>query len=74
MQGKTSKGPEPFDIIMVWSHLAPGILHNFKALNESPFNDKFMTGNYGKKKKTLDLHCHVILGKLTFQPLKVSSI
>ena len=44
MQGKTSKGPEPFDIIMVWSHLAPGILHNFNALNESPFNDKFMTG------------------------------
>ena len=50
MQGKTSKGPEPFDIIMVWLHLAPGILHNFKALNESPFNDKFMTGNWGKKK------------------------
>lgn len=45
MQGKTYKGPEPFDIIMVWSHLAPGILHNFKALNESPFNEKFMTGN-----------------------------
>ena len=73
MQGKTSKGPEPFDIIMVWSHLAPGILHNFKALNESPFNDKIYDGQL-RKKKTLDLHCHVVLGKLTFQPLKVNSI